>query len=103
MIKLAAISPAWEQMDLTKIDFSNLLYRLELQRGTPRPRDIVNIAYDMRLQIATNRRDKIFGILSLCEDPVFRDLIRINYDKDIDQVYRGFVKAVETHDWVLEG
>lgn len=102
MIKLAAISPAWEQMGLTEIDFSNLLYRLELQqqRGTPRPRDIVDIAYDTRLQKATDRRDKIFGILGLCQDPVFRDLIPINYDEDVYQVYRGFVEAVETHDRV---
>jgi hypothetical protein len=58
MIKLAVLSPAWEQRGLSDVDFSNILYQLELQQQPP-SRDIVDIAYDMRNQEASDRRDKI--------------------------------------------
>ncbi len=95
-LKVAEISPQWEQCGLKAINMGYLTQLLTLQlrqHSVSIDPDILDIAHDQRHRRATDRRDMIIGLLGLAADSD-REKVQIDYSKTVDEFFREFGNVV---------
>lgn len=96
MIKLAVVSPQWQQMNLDSIDMNPMLEVLDFQiqqqfskhfqSGHPAP-DILDFAYDTRHKMCSDPRDRIFGIAALIQGTWYENM-EPDYSMSVEETHR---------------
>ena len=95
-LKLAEISPAWEQAGLTAVDLSPLVEMVELANmkalGMQPVVKSLDVIHNMRRRKATDRRDMVFALINLATDG--QDF-EIDYSLSVEEVFRRLYKHLE--------
>ena len=103
-VKVAVVSPQWENATLNQVDMDLLLQLLHIQLDSgpdsekwahrQRGPDILDFAHSMRHREATDRRDRIYALLGLVGNSTATADLRPDYTKSIEQTFSEFVEVV---------
>lgn len=102
-IKYAAISPQWDEAGLSEVNIGRFLQVLNLQmqhierqrqQVFTLPPDILDIAFELRHRKATDRRDKIYAIMGLVDQPNGSNF-QPDYSMNVEAVFQRLLDSIE--------
>ncbi|KAM0335532.1 hypothetical protein ACHAQA_000580 [Verticillium albo-atrum] len=100
-IKMAELSPSWQQSDLRDIDFRPLRELLEQSLATEARRkgvveipSLLDVVHSIRNRNVTDPRDRIYGVMSLVTPAQVAGLVP-DYRMSWEQTYQQFYDLVE--------
>lgn len=108
-IKLAAISPQWENSPLRSVDLRPLLEVVEAQlreaadvEGHRLENNLLDVVYEFRDRYATDPRDKIYAMFNLAEGRRVQLARAGDYTESRDEAWERLARAVKSQDPAVE-
>ena len=102
-IKVAVLSPAWAQTELSSVSMEPFLQVLQRQlengpeglvyKANLPPLDLLDIAYEMRDRKSTDPRDRIFAMLRFADEET-RKKLQPDYSMSMEHLYRQFEEVL---------
>ncbi|KAM0287018.1 hypothetical protein ACHAQH_000703 [Verticillium albo-atrum] len=100
-IKMAELSPSWQQSDLKEIDFRPLRELLEQSLATEARRNgtvelpsLLDVVHSIRNRQVADPRDRIYGVMSLVTPAQVAGFVP-DYSKSWEETYQQFYDLVE--------
>ena len=109
-VKLAVISPQWEQAGLSQIDMEALLELLQMQlHSGPQSQvwirrgkgpDLLEFAYSMRHRQAGDRRDRMYSLAGLAAKAKTTHIMP-DYSKTVEEVFDEFATIITNETYAV--